>query len=288
MTLQADLEACHGKTLQALLDAGARIPSRPALLEEIERQLEKPDFSLNVVAALIKKDPALTGALFSIANSPAFGLGLHVGTVGEAIMALGQNQMLNIIKGELLHRAMGGNDPWFQRFWERSVGIAQMSAALSSHCGVSLDQAYLAGLFHDCGVALVIGAFPDYCGSDCDMNLELHWLRLTDRDRIVGIDHAVAGYLVARAWKLPAEVCDAVPHHHSPVLLDDEASKLAALLQMAMHLYNNLYAGGDSPEWPQAAPRVMHTLGLTEAQLGEYVERLSPRVDGRQPQGTGV
>jgi putative nucleotidyltransferase with HDIG domain len=270
MTPPTDLEARQRKTLQTLLDAGARIPSRPALLDEIEQRLEQPDINLGVVAALIKKDPALTGALFAIANSAAFGLGLQVRTVEDALMALGQTRALNIIKGELLHRALGSHAPWFQRFWERAAGIAQMSAALSSRCGVDFDQAYLAGLFHDCGVALMIGAFADYCGTDCDMNLEPHWLRLTDRDRIAGLDHAVAGYLVARAWKLPPEVADAVLHHHSPMLPGGEETKLVALLQLAMHLYNRLFAGGDSPEWPDAKPWVLRTLHFDETRLDGY------------------
>lgn len=272
MSLPAEeLESRQRNALQALLDAGVRIPSRPALLDEIGQCMEREDANLAVAAALIKKDPGLTGALFSVVHSAAFGLGMQAHSIEDALMALGQRRALHVIQGELLRVALGSHEPWFRRFWERAVGIAQMSAALAPRSGVDFDLAYLAGLFHDGGAALMVGAFGDYCGEDCKLDQEAHWLRLPDRDRLVGLDHALAGYLVARAWKLPGPVADAVLHHHSPVLLEDEAGRLVAVLQLAMHLYNQLFAGGDSPEWNDAKPWVLRTLRIDKAQLEGYV-----------------
>lgn len=71
-----------------------------------------------------------------------------------------------------------------------------------SVCNIFPDQAYLAGVFRDCGVPLLMERFPAYCQS---MHLDEHvlWFNLAEEDRKYQTDHAVVGYFVAKHWKLP-------------------------------------------------------------------------------------
>jgi hypothetical protein len=50
------------------------IPPRPAVLIELQKELDKDDPDLRTVARLVAGDVALTASMLRIVNSPAFGL----------------------------------------------------------------------------------------------------------------------------------------------------------------------------------------------------------------------
>ncbi len=84
-------------------------------------------------------------------------------------------------------------------------------------------------------------------------------------DALSGTGHAAAGYLVARNWKLPVEVCEAIRAHHDPRLarrLDNTARRLALLLAAGRRARD-----GMSPDWIDWADAADAELGLDEAAL---------------------
>ncbi len=86
-------------------------------------------------------------------------------------------------------------------------------------------------------------------------------------DALTGTDHAAAGYLVARNWKLPFEVCEAIRAHHDPRIarrLADEGRRIALLLAVGRRLRD-----GTTPDWVEWEEPVETELGLTAADLDE-------------------
>ncbi|MBI4995510.1 MAG: HDOD domain-containing protein [Rhodocyclales bacterium] len=75
-------------------------------------------------------------------------------------------------------------------------------------------------------------------------------------------DHAAIGSLVARIWKLPPEVIEAVLLHHRPVAAEHaepHAASLATLVAVGRRLRD-----GPSDEWADWAPLAESHLGLDE------------------------
>lgn len=60
----------------------------------------------------------------------------------------------------------------YEAFWTRSQAVAQLAMLIADEriavCNVFPDQAFLAGIFHDCGVPLLMQRFTTYCA-------EMHW-----------------------------------------------------------------------------------------------------------------
>jgi hypothetical protein len=105
----------------------------------------------------------------------------------------------------------------YETFWARSQEIAQLAMLIADEriavCNLFPDQAYLAGMFHDCGVLLLMQRFPTYC-AEMKLGIAGQWINLLEEDRKFNADHCVVGYLVARHWHLPAYICDS--HSLSP------------------------------------------------------------------------
>jgi streptogramin lyase len=124
---------------------------------------------------------------------------------------------------------------------------------------------------------VVFAMFEDQTGDlwfGTDMKLGEHgrWIDLAAEDRKYNADHCVVGYLVARHWRLPAFICDAIRYHHQigePGL--DHARTMAAILQLAIDIYYRVQ-GTENPEWAALQPEVLGELGLAVDGLPEFVD----------------
>jgi len=271
MDWKEELDPVELNKIEEIISLGLRIPSPPQLLFDIERTLSDPDANTNKLTQLIKGDAGLTASIFELSSSPSYGAGVEVKTLEGALLRLGQNELLNITRGALLKKAIGGNGPMLERFWERSQAIAQISAALALRNGVkwSFDTAYLAGLFHDCGVPILMQRFPDY-GKAIGLEKIEAWTNLYQEDARLGADHSLVGYFIAHNWHLPEDICKAILYHHRPDEASGDTVQHVAILRLASNFFSQLISGRDNPEWESRKKGVLNALGIPEEEYGSY------------------
>jgi HD-like signal output (HDOD) protein len=154
----------------------------------------------------------------------------------------------------------------YEAYWARSRSVAQLAMLVAEfrygHVKIDPDQAYLAGVFHDCGVPVLMQRFPSYCET-----MSLHvpgcWADIALEDKKYFADHAVVGYLVGRHWSLPDYVCAATRYHHD---LDgtkpEDARSVVAAVQYAVELHCR-DRRSDNPDWEAQQPGVYQALGFT-------------------------
>lgn len=262
------------KQFDDLIRGGIQIPPQPSILMEIEKLLNSPRNNTNAIAKLIGQDPGLCAVVFKVVNSPFYGLSKPIDNVNKALVVLGINQLVNIIKGIALRQAIGGKEAFYEKFWERSGDIAALSSVVAgkviSACNISPDQAYMAGLFHECGVPILMQRFPDYCKA-FRLGEGRNWPNFREEDRHFNTDHAVVGYLVARHWSLPDFICQAIRYHHDRLHMAHTALTLVSILQMARHLYHKI-SGLPETQWHEMQDQVLAELGLSQEGLVEFEE----------------
>jgi len=262
------------KQFDDLIQGGIQIPPQPAILLEIEKLLNSPRNNTNALAKLIGQDPGLCAVVFRVVNSPFYGLSKPIDNISKALVVLGINQLVNIIKGISLRNAIGGKEAIYEKFWERSGDIAALSSVIAgkviSACNISPDQAYMAGLFHECGVPILMQRFPDYCKA-FRLGEGRNWPDFREEDRRFNTDHTVVGYLVARHWNLPDFACQAIRYHHDRLHVGHTALTLVSILQMARHLYHKM-AGLPETQWHEMQAQALEELGLGQEGLTEFEE----------------
>lgn len=273
---------------------GISVPPQPQIMVDLQMELYMPAPDLPAIARLIAQDPGLAGAVLKVANSPLFSAGEALASVHQAVTVLGPQAVVALINAQSIKGEMADETiVTLNRFWDDAQDVATASAALARHLGApSQDQAYALGLFHDCGVPLMLKRFPGY------MNvLEAAYAGASDGQRIVDTEnrafntnHAVVGYYTARAWRLPVELCTAIANHHNVLaVLDEDRSQHTALknllvvLKMAEHIaHSHQVLGGQAEdhEWNRIGAQVLDYVGLTEYEfdnLRETLRELSAR-----------
>lgn len=272
------------KALKELVSRGIKIPPQPRVLIELNQLLRSGDHDVRALARIIARDPGIAAMLFKAVRSPVFGRGKNLESLDKVLMLIGVQQTFNLVQAVALTTSISNHTRQaFDAFWTRSEEVAQLTALIAAErvsvCNVFPDQAYLAGIFHECGVPLLMQRFPDYCSA---MHLEKSCCGpdLAEEDARFNVDHGVAGYLVARHWKLPDFICSAIRYHHE--MPPDEAGAvvtLVAILQLAIHFYHLLTETSD-PSWAWLGGPVMAELGLSFEADKDYFDLITERFHG--------
>jgi HD-like signal output (HDOD) protein len=201
-------------TEQALM--GITLPPCPASLTSIMREAKSPSSSHTNLAQLISRDAGIVGPLLKLANSPFIGLRSKVTSVFQAVNVLGLQNTLNLVQNIALRQSIGGGSQSFEKFWERSSLTATIAEkiAVKFH-PVSKDDAYIAALFHDCGIPVLMMKFPKYretVMAQCKLGKAI----CDVENDVFSTSHAVVGNMLTRSWMLPDPVCKAILYHHDP------------------------------------------------------------------------
>ena len=257
---------------------GISVPPQPQIMVDLQMEQYMPDPDLEVIARLIAQDPGLSGALLKIVNSSYYGLSNKIASIQRAVNLLGSRSIINLINALSIKGEMSDDTiVTLNRFWDTAQDVAMTCLSLAKRTGSqAVDEAYALGLFHDCGVPLMLKRFPNYmavleqayanAGPDC---------RVVDTENnAFHTNHAVVGYYTAKSWRLPEHVTDAIANHHNAlVIFSDETTRnpqlknLLAILKMAEHICSSYRVLGNQPvdhEWNAIGHLVLVYVGLSD------------------------
>jgi len=275
------------RKMKRLIERGVKIPPQPRVLEELRQHLQRKEFDIRVLARVINKDPGITALLFKVVTSAAYQQHQPFETVEQILHAVGVRQTFNLVQAISL-AAQGDlkkNPQVYEAFWARSQAVAQLAMLIADEriavCNIFPDQAYLAGIFHDCGVLLLMQRFSSYC-AEMHLGEPGRWVELAEEDSKFNADHCVVGYIVARHWHLPDFICDAIRYHHDIRELGLHASRtMVAILQLAVDIYYRDQRVAN-PEWELVKGEVLPELGMSDDGLLEFVDVIIERFHAGQ------
>ena len=259
------------------------IPPRPAILSEIDREMEKDDPDFGVLAKLIGSDVALAAGLIKTTNSPFFGFGKKVRTVHEAMLVLGLKVVIRTIAGLAL-KNLFPYVPNLERFWDASANTAQASGwlaqRLKGNCTLRPSDAYTLALFRDCGIPVLLIPFPEYSKVLQDANSE-ETRSFTDiENQMLSINHAAIGSDLAESWLLPADICSGIRFHHEIAALGESgasklphtARQLIAIAQIAEYLVQETTGMNKSCEWGKLGDVCLSIVHLSQDGLADVLD----------------
>ena len=186
------------------------IPARPRAIAEMTRLLASPHHQTSEVGAVIESDMGLAAAVLQVVNSSLFGLAGKVQTVLEAITFLGMREV-SALTLQMGLRAAFAASPAMDALWERAALRGQRMARLAAALEVDPWVAHSAGLFEECGKAVLLRHSPD-----------LYRILMTTADdeaallvleyAAFGVCHDTLGAAMCETWGLAAAAVAAVRH----------------------------------------------------------------------------
>ena len=258
---------------------GITIPPQPQVLVDIQMEQVMPNPDVRRIADLISRDPSLSGTMLKVVNSAHFALKNKISSIHQAVQILGLSTVLNILNGISIKSEMDdATIVQMNRFWDTTMDIANISAALAKQLGLrGADESYALGLFHNCGVPLLLTRFPNYL-EVLNASYLVHDERIIDvENRMLNTNHAVVGYFVAKSWHLPDNLCEIIAEHHNVDAIfianspyTSEKKTLLAILKIAEHLCRNFNILAEQDldyEWEKIEVPLLTYMGLSSDDL---------------------
>ena len=255
------------------------IPPRPEVINILiaERESEEPD--LKRVAKAIMADVGLAGAMLKAVNSPAFGTRRKVSSIAAAVDLLGMKNVATLATGMVLRYMNGNSAPSMDRFWDTAEKVASVAAYLAGRLrGIPQDEAYTFGLFHDCGIPLLMQKYPDYKDVLAQANQNTVRSFTAIEDESLGTHHAAIGYFLARSWYLSDDLCQAILLHHDIGVFEShpgtsiQALNLIGVGHLAEYVHHTSMRSGVDAEWVKFGTAVSRHFGLDEEDFINLVE----------------
>ncbi|MCB1162660.1 MAG: HDOD domain-containing protein [Candidatus Krumholzibacteriia bacterium] len=232
------------KTLQKrVLTQIENIPSLSTVVGEFLELSAKDYFTALDFEKILIKDQALVARLLKVANSSFFGSSRAIHTVHEAVVLIGMDNLKNIVyavssSGLLRHQMKAYRYP-DAGFWLHSMAVGMTCRALMEglkNGPLGSEEAFVAGLLHDIG-KLIIDDYLDPGAANEEGRFSLE----SEMDA-AGYDHTELGEKILERWRIPANIREALRHHHQP-LTDEGFHAGAAVISLADRICNTWSVG---------------------------------------------
>ncbi len=183
---------------------------------EVQNEITRNDPDFRTVSKLIQKDPTLTSEILKTANSPLY-RGLHtVETIKDAMLRLGQTEMVNIVMLVIHKNQFSFVDPMIKpyqkKLWNHLVACATGAAWTARHLSMEelIPKAFIGGLLHDMGKLFILSAIDNIKKTQSTaMQFQPELIEV-----ILDRFHARHGYALLTKWNLPKPYCIVARDHH--------------------------------------------------------------------------
>ena len=187
------------------------IPSQPEALVKLSLLLAEDEVNLTALALLIEDDMALAAAVLKAVNSSLYGLKGRVQSVHQAVTYLGTREVA-AITFEMGLRAAFPPAAELEPLWQRAAKRGLVMGRLGQRIGLDAWAAHSAGLFEECGKAVLFRHAPDHYRAmlrAAQNDSELVTLERTG----FGVSHDALGAALCESWGLELAAVASVRYH---------------------------------------------------------------------------
>lgn len=226
--------------------AGIKIPELPSEVLMLEQEINSKFASLASVASIIEMNTTLSGEVMRIVNSPVIKTKEEIHSIRDAVNAMGMDNIYNLVVSAAL-KNLFSSDGVFKDIMDNSVDVAFCMADIAEWVeGITRDEAYMLGLFHNVGAMMLAAKGEEEYESIYRSSMSLPLTSVKLEHEHYDTDHAMVGVLVGKKWKLSNDFLSAIMFHHTPEcrsIKDDHVRALVAMIKVANGIVSEISLG---------------------------------------------
>ncbi|MBN2342680.1 MAG: HDOD domain-containing protein [Deltaproteobacteria bacterium] len=244
----------------------------PPILPEVALSLtqlaNRPDVDFPQVERVVSKDPLVAAKIVAVANSAFYSRGQPVRSLGLAIARLGLSAVRDVAFQVVAQTTIFKVSGYAARMREL-YSAAQLAGVLAREICIRLkfesEMAYLCGLLHDMGEAIILGIIAGECKKE---RRELY--SLENLQAAIDVLHSQVGARICESWGLPKVLADAILFHHRVNEYKDEMS-MATVIAVTDVLLRHVGAGVPQKKADPMSDAIFYRLNLTPNQVTELI-----------------
>jgi len=258
------------------------IPAQPESLVKLSLLLADDDVNQQAVGQLVQSDMALAAAVMKAVNSSIYGLAGRVQSVQQAVTYLGTREIAGITF-EMGLRAAFPTAAELEAVWARASQRGLLMGRMGQMLGVDPWAAHSAGLFEECGKAVLYRHAPTHYPAM--LRATTHDAELIELEKTAfGVSHDALGSALCESWGLAPAAVASVRHHveiQSSLTMPDSLARrsVAAISTVAWALLNH------PEQLDEIASEIAPQAQLDETLVLRAARRVSEQLQAAQEHG---
>lgn len=189
------------------------LPPMPATAAEVMTLCQQETTDAARLSAVVHRDQTIASNVLRVANSAAYVGQVPCTSLQQACSRLGMQLISEIATAVAVRGRMFGNPrcaALLTALWRHSVLAGFFSKEIARARRRNVDIAFLCGLLHDIGKAVLLDNVDRVAGGG--------EMQVGEADLLAALHehHVEAGVLLARQWQLPEQIAEAMQCHHDP------------------------------------------------------------------------
>lgn len=243
----------------------------PSSVSHILREIDKPNVTIESLVGMIGLDQVLTALVLQISNSASLGYSRTCSTLHEAVMHIGLRRLKSTLMTSsatsMMGRSLSGYRLGAGELWRHSLAVGMASEWLAQVVHYpDPEQAYVAGLLHDIGKLLLDQAVLSNYTIIADYVQKYQMQLWQVEEKLIGIDHARVGSLIAEHWNFPVALVDAIHFHHAPSFARAN-QRLPAIVNLANSFTEDYQLANSAMLSFQVHPESLHILKIHPSEM---------------------
>ena len=266
----------EGRLLE-LINSIESLPTLPGIYEELLEAVES-EKSMQEIADVLRKDPAVATSVLHVVNSAFFGRE-NVTSVRDAAVELG----IEVIKDIVLSAALVGKGQWNQAQMDSLKNVFLHSFMVNKYVPPVHRVIYRtapeglpsAGIVHDIGKILMLAHLFDRYQSVCEYQVQNAETTFWASEHALGFEgnsHAELGAYLLDWWNFPEVMVEVALFHHCPEHAHTEYQQILAATHHTDRIVNAVWFG-------QSGEAAQLLTSLSPGVTGELAERLVSRIE---------
>jgi HD-like signal output (HDOD) protein len=217
------------------------LPTLPEVMNHILEVVESENSSAQDLTTILETDHAISARVLRLANSAFYGLRHRADSIRRAVVVVGFEAVRMLALATTVFDTLSSRKQFAiapDDFWMHSLGTAKAAQLLSNHCRTTSSQegCFTAGLLHDMGkyvLALVLKEKYQEVVRAAEEN-QINLLP-AEQERLEA-NHAEVGLWLARRWRFPSMICDAIGHQYRVESYNGEYPTEVAIIALSSEL----------------------------------------------------
>ncbi|SDG82968.1 HD-like signal output (HDOD) domain, no enzymatic activity [Vibrio xiamenensis] len=213
------------------------LPRIQKILQELLELVNQDEVDFKLLAQKLSMDQVLSARLLRMANSAHFGGNKTVTSVNEALIRVGSGPVKTLVVASVLSSAFPNIETLdMEQYWSDTFEISVISSQIARAVKMDVDEVFTTGVLHNIGELMIHTLEPEKAliinskvlgGQDI----------ISAQEDVLDVCGATLGAILAKSWKFPDEMVDAIEHYPDPRDADI-SPKLAAILHFAKDIHS--------------------------------------------------
>ncbi len=217
------------------------LPRLSKVLQELLDMANQPDVDFHQLSKKITLDQILTARLLRMANSAYFGGNGHIATVNDAIIRVGIESVRTLVVASVLSSTFPKIETLdLNDYWTNTFETALIASKIAEQVGLDKSETFTTGVLHNIGELMIHTLMPTEA-SLIQQKIAQGMDPLSAQEEVLGISAPRIGAMLAKEWKFPSEMVDAIKHFDEP-----REAEISPKLAVAIHFAAILTSVGTS------------------------------------------